>query len=142
MPTLPDGPWTVASGDDNGKPLFVRVNTGAAAVAKEPTLPARVGIAVPLRAPDESGLPTADESDVLAQVEAALEGALRVGHEAILVIVLTTGGMREFVLYTAAPQNVEAAVASIRAQFPDYEIQFYVQPDVEWDGYAAFADGL
>ena len=142
MTALPDGPWTVASGDSEGKPIFVRLNTGASAVSKQPALGHRVGIAVLLRAPDASGLPTSDESATLAHIEDAIAAALRVGHESILVVVLTTGGMREFMLYSAAPQNVEAAVETVRAQFPNYEIQFYVQPDADWDAYASFADTL
>jgi hypothetical protein len=142
MTALPDGPWTVASGDSEGKPIFVRLNTGAAAVSKQPALAHRIGIAVLLRAPDASGLPTADESATLSQIEDAVAAALRVGHESILVVVLTTGGMREFMLYSAAPQNVEAAVETVRAQFPNYQIQFYVEPDADWDGYASFTDAL
>lgn len=142
MTALPDGPWTVATGDSDGKPLFVRLNTGAAAVAGHSALGHRVGVAVLLQAPDPSGLPSAQESATLAQIEDALEGALRVGHEAILVLVLTTDGMREFVLYSAAPQNLEAAISSVRAQFPSYAIQFYVEPDGEWDAYASLAEGV
>lgn len=142
MTTLPDGPWTVASGDSEGKPIFVRLNTGASAVAKQPALGYRIGIAVLLRAPDASGLPISDESATLSHIEEAVEAALRVGHESILVVVVTTGGMREFMLYSAAPQKVEPAVETVRAQFPNYEIQFYVQPDADWDAYASFTDSL
>ena len=139
---LPVGPWTVASGENDGQPLFVRLNTGAAAVAGHATLAHRVGIAVPLREPDAAGLPTATEAAILTQIEDAIEGAFRVGHETILAVVLTTGGMREFVLYSAAPQSVQASVAAVQAQFPKYQIQSYTQPDTEWDGYAAFSDAL
>src|SRR4051812_29506192 len=99
MTRLPDGPWTVASGDSEGAPLFIRLNTGAATVARQPTLAHRVGIAIPLLAPDEDGLPAAEESATLTRIEASIERALRVGEETILAVVLTTGGMREFVLY-------------------------------------------
>ena len=142
MTTLPDGPWTVASGDNEGKTIFVRLNTGASAVSKQSALRHRIGIAVLLRAPDASGLPTPDESATLSHIEEAVEAALRVGHESILVVVVTTGGMREFLLYSAAPQKAEAAIATVQAQFPSYQIQFYVQPDAEWDAYASFADAL
>ena len=142
MTTLPVGPWTVASGENDGQPLFIRLNTGAAAVAGYATLAHRVGITVPLREPDAAGLPTAQESAILTQIEEAIEGAFRVGHETILTVVLTTGGVREFLLYSASPQVVGAAVAAIQAQFPQYQIQFYIQLDAEWDGYAAFGDAL
>jgi hypothetical protein len=142
MTTLPIGPWTVAHGESEGRPLFLRLNTGAAAVARHATLAHRVGIAVLLREPDASGLPSAHEATVLERIEGAIEGSFRVGHEAVLAIVLTTAGMREFVLYSAAPQNMQAAVAVAQARFPEYQIQSYMQPDTEWDGYAAFADSL
>jgi hypothetical protein len=142
MTTLPDGPWSVASGDSDGKPIFIRINTGASAVSKLPAFGHRVGIAVSLQAPDASGLPTPDEAATLSQIEEAVEAALRVGHETILVVVLTTGGMREFVLYSAAPQNIEAAIGTVQARFPSHEIQFYIQPDADWDAYASFTDVL
>jgi hypothetical protein len=140
MTILPEGPWTVASGESDGRPIFVRINTGAAAISRQPALGHRVGIAVLLQAPDASGLPTPDESVRLTQIEEAVEAALRVGHETILVVVLTTGGMREFVLYSTAPQNIETAVGNVQAQFPSYEIQFYIQPDPDWEGYTSFTD--
>ena len=142
MPALPDGPWTVASGDSDGAPLFIRLNTGAATVARHPSLLHRVGIAVPLLAPDTDGLPGAEESGALSRIEASIESALRVGHESILTVVLTTGGMREFVLYTSTPHNVEKGVAAVRTGFPGYEVQCYVEHDKDWDGYASFADAL
>ena len=142
MTTLPDGPWSVARGENDGRPLLVRVNTGAAAAAKQIALAHRVGIAVLLHAPDSSGFPASDESATLSKIEDAIEAELRVGHDTILVVVLTTGGMREFLLYSAIPQDTESAVARVQAQFPNYEIQFYVQPDPDWDGYLSFTDAL
>jgi len=142
MTTLPDGPWTVATGENDGQPLFVRINTGAAAVARQSDLAHRIGVAVPLRAPDASGLPAPAESAILTELEDALEAVLDVGQNTILVLVLTTGGVREFVLYTVAPHATEAAIAQLQSQFAAYELQFYVQLDAEWDGYTSFAEAL
>jgi hypothetical protein len=93
-------------------------------------------------APDDEGLPGAEESSTLTRLEESIERALQVGEETILAVVLTTGGMREFVLYTEVPQKIEAGVSSVRADFPAYQVQFYIEPDSKWDGYASFADAL
>jgi hypothetical protein len=139
MSILPDGPWSVLEGQYDERPMFVRLNSGARAVAKSVELAHRIGIAVPLLSPSDDGLPTSSEGAVLASIEDALCESLRAGTEVVLTVVITTSGMREFVFYCAMPTHVSPAVASVRQQFPSYEIQLVEESDPDWIVFDQFA---
>src|SRR5215471_3398461 len=92
--------WSILRGENNGQPMFVRLNTGARAVAGSAAYGIRVGVAIPLRNPRPDGLPDKVESEQLRSIEDALIVASN--EHAILVAIITTSGMREFVFYTGA----------------------------------------
>jgi hypothetical protein len=138
MSILPDGPWNIIEGEFGGRPIHVRVNTGAKAVAMSATLAHRVSIAVALLSPNDVGLPTSSESAVLVTIEDALCESLLAGTEVILAVVITTYRMREFVFYSAVPAHVSSAITSVREQFPSYELQLFEANDPEWVLYDQF----
>ena len=138
MSILPDGPWSVLQGEYDERPMFVRLNAGAGAVAKSAALAHRIGIAVPLLSPNDEGLPSSSESAVLVSIEDALCDSLRAGTEVILTVVITTSGMREFVFYCAVSAHVSSAVTSVRERFLSYEIQLIEENDPEWVVYDQF----
>jgi len=138
MTAFPDEPWSVGQGSVEGRPLFVRVNTGAAAIRGEPSLRTRVGITVPLQAPDDEGLPDAREMSRLSEIEDSLGVALGVGARTVHVLVITTSGVREFVYHTTASAEVQAAVDAVATQFPDYELELDMEDDADWSVYSRF----
>ncbi len=140
MTELPDGPWSVAQGTYDEHPLIVRINAGAAAVRGDITLRHRVGVAVPLNAPDPAGLPAAAEAVVLTEIEDALIEALGVGRSAVHALVVTTSGIREFVFHTRTPEAVDTAVAGVRDRFPSHDVQWILGEDPDWDVYAQFTE--
>jgi len=140
MSILPDGPWSALQGEYDKRPMFIRLNSGARAVAKSAALAHRIGVAVPLLSPTDDGLPTSSEGAVLVSIEDALCDALRAGTEVVMAVVITTSGMREFVFYCAMPAHVSPAVSSVRERFPSYEIQLVEESDPEWIVYDQFAD--
>jgi hypothetical protein len=139
MSILPDGPWNVLEGEYDGRPMLIRLNSGARAVAKSAELAHRLGVAVPLLTPSDEGLPTSSEGSMLVRIEDALCDALRAGTEVVLTVVITTSGMREFVFYSAMPANVSSALASVRQRFPSYDIQLVEESDPDWIVYDQFA---
>jgi hypothetical protein len=139
MSILPHGPWSVLQGEYGERPMFIRLNSGARTVAASAELAHRIGIAVPLLSPNEDGLPTSSEGAALVSIEDALCASLRAGTEVILTVVITTSGIREFVFYSSVPAHVATAVASVREEFPTYEIQLVEESDPEWMVYKQFA---
>ena len=134
-----EGPWSVSQGNYDGSPLFVRIHHGVAPLVGDPRYSQQVGIAVPLLNPDADGLPTHEEGAQIFEIEDAISAALEPNHTSVLVLSITTKGMREFVLYTTDADAVRAAFGALQSSFPGHELQLMIQPDPEWSVYLQFA---
>lgn len=131
--------WDVVQGERSGEPIFVRRNASAQSLARHPEYRFRVGIAIPLNAPSPDGLPTNDEVDELNAIEDRICALLEQGNESLLVLAITTSGMREFVFYTRSPDSIESHLDALRSEVVTHEIQNYVAEDPKWSVYAQFA---
>ena len=130
--------WTLFSGHYDGHPLVGRLNKGVQSLVGSPTHNIRVGIAVPVHAPDKNGFPQAGELDQLAAFEDGLIERTR--DEAVLVGVITTRSMREFVLYTGSDDWIPAAHADLIALLPTHEVQMVAESDPSWSVYRGFVE--
>ena len=119
--------------DSNGRPMFVRLNTRAGAVAGSAAYGIRVGVAIPLRQPRPDGLPDKAESEQLSAIEDALVAGS--SGRAILVAVITTSGMREFVLYTDAGDWIPDFHQRMMRSTSSHEVQCTAQHDPGWTVY-------
>ena len=137
---IPDGPWTVAQGEYEGRPMIVRINTGAASLVGDERFGHRIGVAVPLHNPTPDGLPTAQEAGVLNDIEDALALALTADGSAVPVVATTTSGMREFVFYTSEPASVDSRLQILHQKVASHELQLVVEEDVRWEVYQQFTD--
>ncbi len=131
--------WAVGEADNDGRPMFVRINAGAESFAAHPELPYRFGVTIPLVEPDERGLPQAPEMAVLNEIEDALTGVLEPAADGFLVLAITTCGTREFVFYIREPQCATSAVAAAEACCQGHQVQHYVESDPQWSVYRQFA---
>jgi hypothetical protein len=128
--------WEVSEGEYKGQPIVTRFNAGAVPLAGKSPYKIQIGVAVPLRNPNESGMPTDEEMAELAGFE---EGMIqRADKLAILVGVITTAGMREFVLYTASAEWIASFHQDLRAALPTHEVQVQAQKDRSWNVYREF----
>ena len=91
---------------------------------------------MPLHSPEQTGLPSPTEDAELAAIEDAIRGLLQEQAESLLVAVITTSGMREFVLYTRAPEVAEKRFEQLRTRIVTHQIQLMIQLDNDWDVYA------
>lgn len=132
---VPENEWTMAQGENRGNPMFVRFNAGLQGMDGKKRYAHRVGCAVPLKNPNEHGLPTTEEFAALDAIEDALMQAFA-GHT-LLAVVITTSGMREFVFYTSQPKQVQAAYESLKPRF-EHELQLIIQHDPQWSVYDDF----
>lgn len=136
---IPDGPWSISHGDFDDRPIIVRTNTGAARLAGDSRFPHRVGVGLPLRKPDERGFPPPEEMAALDAMEDKLVLALTAEGTALLVLVITTAGMREFVFYTSAPASVDSQLKRFQQKVETHELQHVVNEDSNWSVYKMFA---
>ena len=130
-----DGPWSIGQSIDEGRPLFVRLNTGARALRGKPPLGYEVGVAVPLREPRDDGLPTSEEPRDLLHLEEILVPALEEGRKTIFVAALTGGNVREFILYSSDPEHAKAASAPAESRIATLAIQLIIREDPGWTVY-------
>jgi hypothetical protein len=116
--------------------MFVRRNTGYREFESVPGYEHQVGIAVPLRKPDAIGLPGPVEVTLLGELEDVICSSLEEQAESLLVAVITTGGMQEFVFYTRDPHRVQLRFEELRKRITSHEIQLMIQSDRDWRVYA------
>jgi hypothetical protein len=132
---IADGPWTLALGEHEGKPMVVRINTGAADHAGDSRYGHRLDVRIPFQSQHPLGLPGPEESARLGAVEDELVSALSADGTAALVLSITKAGMRELVFYTSS--SVEAQLGSIKTATG--ELQHVLNEDPRWSAYKQFA---
>lgn len=129
--------WAVAEGEMDDAPVVVRFNKSIAAAAGHPEYSIQIGVALPLRNPDPGRLPSPEEAEELNAIEDALDRL--VGDKAVLVAVVTTSEMREFVLYTGSGDWIAQFDADLQAAVGDHAVQVMAQTDSQWNVYASLA---
>ena len=134
-----DGPWSVAHGENNGNVMIVRSNTGYEDFGSIAGYEYQVGIAVPLRAPEPTGLPSPAEDAELGTIEDTICASLEQEAESLFVAIISTSGMREFVFYTRAPEQLKQRFEQLRSGITSHEIQLMIRPDKDWGVYGQVA---
>jgi uncharacterized protein DUF695 len=128
--------WYIYRGGDAKGELHARFDHDAAPLAGRPEYEIQVGLAVPLLDPGPDGLPLDDELPALDAIERVV--VEHAGDRAVLVGVISTGGVREFVLYTGDGQWLEEFQGAVSAAVETHEIQMMARRDPEWLVYRAF----
>ena len=118
--------------------MIVRANSGYSEFIPLRFYEHQVGIAVPLREPDPSGLPSSEEDSELSDIEDTICSSLETEATSLLVAAITTSGMREFVFYTRDPEDVKRRFEDVRTSITSHEIQLMIQEDKKWRTYSQF----
>jgi hypothetical protein len=132
----PEESWQIAKGELDGNLLLTRFNRGAKRLAGSQDLGIQIGVAIPFLRPDKDGMPDSEEAAKLADFEEAL--VEKAGDQATLVGVITTSGMREFVLYTGSGDWIETFHSELRSALPTHDVQVQAQTDPDWEVYRQF----
>jgi hypothetical protein len=136
-----DGAWSVAEGVYNRRPMFVRTNTIYRDIMGVIGYEHQVGIAVPLRIQELSGLPSSEEFEELNSIEDSICGLLEIERESLFVAAISTGGMREFVFYTRSPELVKQKFQQLQSTISSHGIQLMIQLDRDWKIYKRLTKG-
>jgi hypothetical protein len=131
--------WAVLQGQHGGKPMFARRNQSAGDFAGHPDYRFRVGVAVPLNAPNERGFPGPEETEQLTAIEDSLVSRLESEQRSLHVLAITTGGMREFVFYTRDRAYADGILKTLGATVSSHKPQAYIAEDPKWGLYKQFA---
>jgi hypothetical protein len=134
---LPDE-WVLAEGEYDDKPIVTRFNEAAKVLVGSPAYTIQIGVAVPFNAPNDAGMPNDEEMDQLEAFEEVL--IEHAAPRALLVGVITTDGMREFVLYTGSHDWIESFHKDLQAALTTHDLQVMAQKDADWSTYRQFVD--
>ena len=129
-----EGSWMVLTGTHNDKPLIARFDTSTEQLKGRYSI--QIGVAVPLNNSTAEGWPTPEEDQQLAKIEAKVVGMAH--KESVLVGVITTGGMREFVLYANANTWIEAYHQALSDEITTHVVQVMAKTDPDWSVYKSF----
>jgi len=84
-------------------------------------------------------MPTPEENATLQDLEDRLSRALEVEREALLVVALTTNGVKEWVLYTSDPDATQRRLQDFAATVSTHKLQMVVGEDKGWAVYRQLA---
>jgi hypothetical protein len=116
--------------------MYVRFNMAFRDAVDRSHYGIRIGVAIPLRSPTEDGLPAEPEFTELAEIEEVLVSAAS-GH-AVLVGVITTASMREFVLHASTSEWIADFDHTLQELVRSHEVQVMAQTDPRWETYFSF----
>ncbi len=128
--------WAVGQTEWEGHPLFVRFNTSVQDGHLKDEFPIKVGFALPLHTPSSEGLPGEEEMEQLGEIEELMEEYL--GSDGVLVLVLTTGGMREVIFYVRPNTDIAGVHKRLMTEVTSHEVQCVGEEEPGWDSYYAF----
>jgi hypothetical protein len=136
---MADDQWTLAQGVMDGQPIIVRMNKSISERRdQQRQMPYWLKIVVPLREPDSNGFARGAEADELEALEERLITSIEGSGEGVLVGVLSSGGIREYMVYARTAEGVSEAVAAFGRDSQWHQIQYAVQRDNEWSAYKEF----
>ena len=135
---IPDQ-WSIGRGDREGKPIITRFNKGLSKLVGHSSFTKQIGIAVPFTHPTAEGLPGSEEDRELSDLEDEIRRIFTVANESLFAGVITTGGMREFVLYTSNEASAVTKAESLARETKHHPVQYIVNNDPEWDVFKTFA---
>lgn len=124
--------WTVHNGIYNDTQIILRLNEAIENYACHPDFSYHAAIAIPFLKPDKNGFPLELEDNILGSIEDTLVFTLEQNNKSILVAVVTTGGMREFVFYTSSENEFTSTINIIRSNLDSHELQLFTQEDKDW----------
>ena len=119
--------------------MIVRINTAVDRDRADPQLPTRLDVSVLLNSPNAQGLPNSVETPTLNRIEERIVKALAMSGCGRLVLVVTTGGVRELVCYVRDADAAMSIVTQTWGVARKLKMQHVVQPDPQWALFKKFA---
>ena len=135
-----DDTWTLATGDDDGMPLIVRIRNQPPSFARKDSFPHLLALSWRYEPEDNRGMPSNDVVERMAQLEVLLMPAFEGTRQAFLTVVVTGNGAREWQWYARDPDRVMELVNETLADYEPFPVEFNFQDDPQWEGYSQFLE--
>jgi hypothetical protein len=130
--------WSLTEwcGTDSAEVGYFRKNLAPAVSPRDPRYPWLVYLSFHYQAKDETGLPTADDSEILGDIEETELLALEENDIAVLVGTVLKNGVKDLLFYRKDPQAFLSKAGPIRDRYPRYGIECEIIHDPKWEQYA------
>ena len=128
--------WSVATAEDDGMPLIFRIRTIPPNLNRT-GLPHLVAVSWPYQ-PTTGGMPAPADKEQMDLLEDLLMPELEGKNNALLTVVATGNGVREWQWYSASPDTTMQLVNSALTGHPPFPVEFSIQDDPEWAAYSQF----
>jgi hypothetical protein len=135
-----DDRWSVATAEDNGKPLIVRIRNKPPSFARKDAFPHLLAVCWKYQSPNDQGMPSEDVFERMSQLESLLEPAFEEAQQAFLTVIVTGNGVREWQWYARDTDEVMKLVNETLGEYEPFPVQFIFQNDPEWQGYTRFLE--
>ena len=126
--------WTAPTEADNGLTIMVTGRDGVEEAMTSGKFNDRVEITWRYNAGSD-GMPVADDSKLIGEVDEALREAFRKEKACILTGVYTGDGRRDWIVYTKNPRIFNAVLNKALAGFPLLPLELYAEKDAGWAEY-------
>jgi hypothetical protein len=133
-----DSRWTLATGEDGGKPLIFRIRNQAPSFATKAHFPHLLAVSWQYESPNDKGMPSPAEAQRMTELEGLLDAGLEGVRQAFLTVTVTGNGVREWQWYARDPETTMDLVNKTLGHLEPFPIQFSFQDDPEWEGYCRF----
>lgn len=131
-----EGEWVVAEAEDEGNPIILRIRSVPAEFEKA-AYPHMISVAWPYQAIG-AGMPDAAQKERMDLLEDLLMPALERSGNAILTVVITGNGIRQWQWYSRGmEETMDIVNATLESQDP-FPVEFSLVEDPAWEGYSHF----
>jgi hypothetical protein len=126
--------WTMAEGRTQAYPYLLRIRQVPPGFPRQ-RFPQRLNIFWSLTDADENGYPTGGELQRLHAFEDRLVAVMESDQFAMLALITTGRREREFVFYTANPDEFLRRLTNIPQEHNPYPIKIHLNQDAQWRYY-------
>ncbi len=131
--------WTAPAQSESDRLIMVTGRKDVDSFRKNPKFNIRVEVTWRY-AGDGTGMPDKETSQLMEQVQEALEGAFRKDPVAVLTGIFTGDGERNWVFYTLSTNIFGKKLNDALATFPQLPIEIYCENDPQWSAYDEMAE--
>jgi hypothetical protein len=135
-----DDTWSVATAEDDGKPLIFRIRNKPPSFASKEAFPHLLAVSWQYEPPNESGMPPEELANRMGQLEDLLDEAFEGACQAFLSVIATGNGVREWQWYARNPDDVMTLVNQTLGEFEPFPVEFSFQDDPDWIAYSRFLE--
>jgi len=125
--------WNLSEKQFEGHSLRVRLNDGIDSYVCHPRYMHQVCITVPLNDADEYGFPFPEECKLLDELELLLKEGLEEQQCSVFAAVITSDGIRLYVIYTYLPEYCQKVIKGINQDWYYHQISSTTEEDKHWE---------